>query len=324
MQTRKILQFLCLTSAAGATAPSISWNGLPTKDVTGMIESCKMPDALWGIIPNPNLHTQKICEIHGNTYYMKAANEDSLKEMFGRKFARDNLKIRAPNSELLYEAGGIAYTAFGIPTSADFYLASKKIPGFETAYSKSPSLKHLFHWSPLKNYLGLLRAHITKNIGERGIAQLAVAKTFYGDLHGRNWGYDKRGLVLIDVDTMPTDLSGFFDLALTMTSMFREGLPCELSLNNIKEMRRIYLPMLERKIPKMPTGEEMMTPELYVSVVSAYIEACENAIQNALKIPVSNHTEPSSEMNALLYASFKLVSEKYENNAAPIPHHPSA
>lgn len=278
-----------------------NWGELFVKDVTDKLESCVAP-SYW----RPEVNYKKICQLDGSKYYLKAATKLSLREVFAREFANKNIGVRAPDTELLYEANGRVCNYFGMSiVKSEYYVASKAIDAFKAAASLVSSNSQGFFASGKQ-----IRANYVARIGEQGIAKFVVASTFYEDLHLENWGYNAYGLVLIDVDTMPDNIAGFFDVAIDNIGLLaRKGML--LSLNNIREIKLNYEKMQHKSLPKVHKSVDM-SKDMYSALTKAYQEVCEYAIQKIkLKVPNLKDFEPDSCINDILEEGFREVRLKY-------------
>ncbi len=274
-----------------------NWNSLTIRNVTGELQACSAPD-YWRTEAN----LKKICQLDGETYYLKAASPKSLKEAFARKFANHNLDIKAPDTELLYEANGVVHSYFGTPVNNEYYIASKAIAAFKAAVKLTG---HYFFSAPAE-----VRSQFVQHIGEDGIAKFAVASTFYDDLNLNNWGFNSQGLVLIDVDEMPSQLSDFFLCAMTnIRSLSHKSLT--LSLNNILKMKAIYQEMKQKLLPKVHPDVDM-PKKTYHQLIDTYLEACDCTIAKIQsELPALSSNTPAEHINNLLLSSLHDAFFKY-------------
>lgn len=300
------------TPSAHSYLRAPNWEGIPAKDVTDKLSSCKGPD-YW----RPEIHAKKICQIDDAEYFMKAAADDSTDEAFAREFAINVIGIKAPSTEFMYEKKGVAYGLFGHQTTSEYFIASRKIDNFKSGNSLRPPAISFFNFFDNQRYYDNFRINIAKKIGEHGISKLAVAMTFYDDLHENNWGYDKDGLVLIDVDTMPQSVSAFFDSAILNTRLFLNWISrITLTVNNIKDMKAIYESMLHKPMPVI-NHVTTLSPEMIETVIKAYIEACNYALQRINhKMGQLKHQIPSIAVTNILIDGFREVSMKYDKHYA--------
>lgn len=114
-------------------------------------------------------------------------------------------------------------------------------------------------------------------IGKNEIAKLAVALTFFNDLHRNNWGIADNKLVLIDVDAMPNTFSAFLQTAVFNANHFMNKYVGHLTSTHLQEMIAIYKSMKFKPLPVVHESVDMQK-ELYHKLLSAYIEACEYAL----------------------------------------------
>ncbi|KTD53856.1 hypothetical protein Lsan_3520 [Legionella santicrucis] len=137
----------------------------------------------------------KICHFNNTRFFLKklsahyswqeasaAPNQPGLisYEKFNQNFGINNLKLQTPNDQFFRENNG---------THENFYSGHAEI-----------DFKYM---EENKNDL--------KNIPKKEVAKLMVASTFIQDLHQKNWGYNKDGIVLIDVDSANRVPNGFSD-----------------------------------------------------------------------------------------------------------------
>jgi len=199
----------------------------------------------------------------------------------------------------------------------EYYVASKEIKDFTKATSFIPSLYSLFDRN---NHLGVsskMRNTIVKKIGERGVAKFGVALTFINDLHNlNNWGYDSKGLVIIDVDSMidSSDIINFFDSAIGNLRAHSQWMGMDFSFNNIKQMKLIYEKMKNTSVPKVHDDVDMSN-EMYLRLLDCYKDACELALEKIkIDMPEIRHSKPSSKINKILINSFKETILKYDDS----------
>ena len=233
-------------------------DGLKTTDITEQAMTCRANR--YGGTPG------RVCLIADKTFYMKGIvkSETAKKEMFNQKFVKEMMGITVPVSKIFHEKDGVVFYKYGPLAgkkgSANFFIASEAVDGFVSASDAN------FDYSDMRK--------IIEKIGETGVANLAVANMFFKDLCPENWGYNQHGLVLIDVDSSPHDLQGYFSLAM-------DGLDpsnrVTLSLDNLREMRKIYKEMLAKPLPSID-GKTYISKQVYTTVLESYIQASTDAI----------------------------------------------
>ena len=231
----------------------------------------------------------KICEIEGKTHFIKtvpivratrekrsATEKPSMVsyEEFNRQFVKENIGGKVPNAKFFKET-----TEHGIDKH---FIGSEMIEGLQ--FSDSGKLTD-------------------KELGPKGVARLAVAATFIQDLHNNNWGYNKDGLILIDVDSVhnpPKSLEEFINVAQFGLTPYA-SLP--LSLFNVRQMKGLYENMRQRPLPKYH-NEFYLSKKLYKEVLDLYIQACQakiDAIKQAK--PTLKSNQPTREINDVLSAA---------------------
>ncbi|WP_367607664.1 hypothetical protein [Legionella sp. W05-934-2] len=316
MKIQDIYKFLLLAAAtmnlARGSNNELTWEGMPVRNVTDQLNFCStLPSWFSGV------NTKKTCLIDDSQYYMKAISSNSLQETFAREFVKKNLGIAVPDTELLYEANGEAYNFFYIPVKREYYIASKEMDNFTKATNFIPSLYSFFDSSDKVGFFERMRKNIVQKIGEYGVAQFGVAITFINDLHNlNNWGYDKKGLVLIDVDSMIDckDITNFFDFAVSNLRDHKHWGGMDFSYNNIKQMKSIYKKMQNKSIPKIHEKVDMNN-ETYQDLLSCNFAACELALRKIeSQMPGVKHSKPSSEINQILIDSFRETYLKYDDS----------
>lgn len=283
----------------GISSPS-NWKDLSVKKSASKFTLCQSP-SFWRVETN----FKKVCELNNEIYYLKSATEHSIKEIFAREFVKKNLGIRAPDTELLYEKKGrVSY--LGVSIQSEYYVASKAIEGFVEAANFTAKGMQIFYPEYYDNQQ--IQNNFIKHIGEHGIAKLAVAMTFFNDLHGRNWGYDKHGIVIIDVDHVPDDnISSFFSI-ITENLERLDSMGITLSLDHIYKMKSIYENMRHIPIPKIQDKQVGISNETYQNLIVAYIKACDIAIQKIEKDhPLTSYSAPSFLVSHTLRDAFKEV-----------------
>jgi hypothetical protein len=296
MNPRKILKLLEVCIFSLTSRPKLlDRNGPAFQNVTTELENCRSTND-W-----LEVNYKKICSFHNDEYYLKQATDHSLKEAFAREFAINNLGIMAPVTEWMYEKNGQMPGYFDIPFTVEKYIASKRIQNYVSASTLRPSLFRVF--IPIKSqyYTTVLRATLSKIIGENEIAKLIAAGTFFSDLHMNNWGIANNKLVLIDVDTMPTTLTEFMNNAIWSTRFYLLPLG-EITLENVKEMINIYENMKLKSLPKIHSSVDM-SEQLYNTLLSAYIEACQYAIERI---------KQAEDGSSALIEGLRQVSNKYD------------
>lgn len=269
---------------------SKTYQGVLATDISNIKKDCTTKDI--------GRSSGKICQIAGETWYMKSVAETSqnaLRGSFNLFFVKKNIGIHVPETCYFYEKTG----------EGDFYFASKAIYGFISARDLMKSLgismefcvNDLVPPETIDKRSQLFRQKLVDKIGEIGIAQLMVARTFISDLNHDNWGVDKKGLVLIDADISPRCLTEYLDQDSPV------GYLLELSINNIKAMKAIYTAMLSRPLPFFHHSVDIPF-KTYIVLLTYYIDICNTALDVAKSLPDLDEAASSFEINTLWNKAF--------------------
>ena len=267
----------------------ITYKGLLAEDISLKIRDCTSKPA--GITPG------KVCYVNGKRYFLKKADSqgDSLTAINNFKLAQ-NLGITVPQIKFFYEKG-----------KPGFYLASEAIAGFQTAQALKDT-------SFFANENQIDRDKTVAKIGEKGLVKLAVARTLFTDFNLQNWGFDKNGLVLIDLDLSPSHLSDYFSWWRTYAlnaNFFK------LSIDNVAEMRTIYKVLLAKPPPKTHASVDM-TQKKYNALLMGFINACTRVIDVYAKSPEST-SRPTWKITSTLINSIYDEGQKIKNQEQDNP-----
>lgn len=235
------------------------YKGYPVKDITGLTTSCRSKPS--GYTPG------KVCKIHNKTYFLKKEGfegDDPLFSKYNFLFAKNNIGITVPKAKIFYEY------------NYDYYLATKEVRDF------MPARVLKLHDASIRTDLGIEddeeihKPKLVEKIGKQGVAKLAVAETFFADFNPGNWGYDKNGLVLVDLDKGPKLWYQYFTSARCdeTSNLFRRVL---LSIDDVIEMQKIYRTMLTKPVPKLHASVDMHE-DMYKALLDVYIESCQHII----------------------------------------------
>lgn len=254
-------------------------------------------------VKTSGLSEGKICEVEGKTHFIKAvplvhakhtastATKNPVKvsyEEFNRQFVQKNIGGRVPSARFFKESA---------KSGIDKHLiGSEMIEGLQ--FSQSDQLTD-------------------KELGPKGVARLAVAATFIKDLHNNNWGYNKDGLILIDVDSVhrpPKTIEEFINVAQFGLTPYA-SLP--LSLFNVRQMKGIYEEMRQKPLPKFHE-EFHLTKKLYTELLDLYIQACQATIDTVKQAnPSLKSNQPTREINDAL--SFTIAHFYLQNHKTNKP-----
>jgi hypothetical protein len=233
---------------------------------------------------------------------------DALLGIYNLKIIKENMGVTVPEVSLVYEKRGSYFIDTTESASAEFYVASKQVANFtmdETLRKKinrDLQVHKAGNSSSQLSFASLRRAAVVRHIGEHGIAELAVAGTFFQDLvmNEANWGYDDHGLVIIDVDHSPSTMEEY----LFEAARVPRNIELDFSINTVKLMKQRYERMLTKPAPSLHENVNM-SPSFYKALLSLYITACSNAI---LKLNTDHeHLEeniPTGLVNSVLTKSF--------------------
>ncbi len=301
----------------------LGYKGLPVKDVSRFITRCGQKTS--------GVSAGKICSINQKTCYLKAIeiNEfsvdrrtNALLGLYNLDMLRLTLPVTIPNTYLVYEEGGKYVMDSEIVGHAEYYIASEQVSYFETANALKKQANRDF----LKREKSrsdtracrksIEREWVVKYIREEGIASLAVAGTFFQDLvmNEGNWGYNRAGLVIVDVDHSPESLEEYLAEAARMP----HNIGIDFSTNTIKMMLTAYKKMMSISPPSLHSSVNM-SPSFYQTLLSSYALACEKTLEKIALLylkPALN--QPLPEINQFLAESL-LASLRLIQNTAPQP-----
>ena len=245
----------------------------------------------------------KICDVEGTTHFLKpvpiikSSNETGKQEPisfeeFMRQFVQNNIGAKVPKARFFKE------TTMKVDKH---FIGSEMIEGLKFAND---------------NIL------TDKELGPQGVARLAVATTFIQDLHNKNWGYTKDGLILIDVDSAhnpPKTIKHYIDIAVAGLNP-KEWAPYAsfpLSVFNVRQMKDIYKKMLQTPLPKYHR-EFHLTKELYTEVLNLYINACQATIDYIRHArPTLKSNVPNADINNVLRTTIETLYLKNRQTNKP-------
>lgn len=245
-------------TTAASSSPITAYKGLvPAIDITGKKTGCEpVPYGFSGV---------ERCQVDGQLWYMKPVAtilRDSLRGFYNMRFARETLGLRVPNSAYFYERIERGSLSF-LGDAKKMTFASEAITDFVNAVDLLATYRTGFFSYDVSRF----RENVVERIGERGLAQLIVASSFFGDLHSANWGLDNESLVLIDIDQSPTQLKSYF-------SELRPGeIRLDFSLTTVQEMLVIYNDIADKPLPVLHKSVDM-TQERFDVLVKLYQEIC--------------------------------------------------
>lgn len=234
----------------------------------------------------------KICHFNNTRFFLKKLpthhswqensathNQPGLisYEKFNQNFGRNNLKIQTPNDQFFRENNG---------THENFYSGHAEIDF---------------------KYMGENKSDL-KNIPQKEAAKLMVASTFIQDLHQKNWGYNKDGIVLIDVDSANRLPNGFSDYLHAAAQGF-SLINIPMSISHIKEMITIYKEMLKSPLPKFHQDFKLSSG-LYKNLLYTYINVCRNTIQEIRESYVKSQFKDENVASGIISSYFTRQLEK--------------
>lgn len=203
-----------------------------------------------------------ICDLEGTTYFMKELAEFVIDndmgkpnspaailvyEEFNRHFLSSNVGIRVPSSTF--------FKAKENENKIKCYIATEKIDDLKFVDT---------------------RISQDKKLGFQGVARHAVATMFIDDLHGKNFGYDTNGLIIIDVDSrnrIPHSIELYMSRAITGLEKYS----MLLSIYHVRQMIRIFEKM--RDIPLPAYHDEFdLSHTNYLRLLDTYIVLCKQTI----------------------------------------------
>lgn len=226
------------------------------------------------------IRSGKICKFDNQTYFLKLVEcnyfteKNSTQivsyEKYNHQFVATNINARVPPIRF-----------FKNPGSKTFYIGSKKVDG----------IKFLRYFD------------FEKKLSKTDYAKLLVSATFIRDIlfDPSNWGTDKDGLILIDIDSA-MGASGFYipstikDYLIIAKTLFTDYPTLKFSLNVLREMKDVYIIMKSVPLPRFHTYFEQ-NQETYLELINIYISCCEKAIEKIEQLhPPINASEPSSKV----------------------------
>ncbi len=289
--------------------PILFYKGFIVKDVSRDISHCEKK--------THGLSAGKICDIGGIRHYLKVVETEnahpgrktnSLLGIYNLALLRNSLSVTVPSVFMAFEKDGSYPADIEVVAPASFYVASKTVQHFETGRELIKKIHRQQHLYQIKNPFltqnlsSIKREQIVAKIGEHGLAKLAVAGTFFQDLvnNDGNWGFDNRGLVIIDVDNSPATLQEYLAEAARMPG----NIELDFSMNTIIAMKKNYLDMLQKELPVIHHSVDMKGI-FYQALVKIYIEACNRALMRIReKYPTLLSHIPTPVVNDILSESF--------------------
>ncbi|WP_412754585.1 hypothetical protein [Legionella donaldsonii] len=278
---------------------------LTIQPVTGTIRDCKQK--------TNGVSAGKICVIKDKKYLLKVCEEGDgdrysniLLGMHNLYFVRENIGIDTPRIKLVHEKNGRYISSSGDVMKAEKYLASEFIENFTgfksiiTQCTRSViKLNHRKGSTPDQWQIKrAIREKVVEQIGEGGIAKLAVAGTFVQDLvmNEGNWGVANGKLVVIDADHSPQSVEEYLTEAMKMPG----NINFDFSIQTLEHMASTYSQMLhKRPIHFHPKVD--FTVENYEFLVSRFLTACTQAIDKIKAIhPHLPSDKPSKLVNGVL------------------------
>lgn len=272
----------------------------------------------------------KICELKGKSHLMKAwesteGNVDRFSNillgMHNLLFAKENIGVKTPNLSLIHEPGGSYISSDGKMVSAEKYLASEFLEDFTnfddlTRQTTRSMMKASRSKAPVnrKHIQCKIREQVIAEIGEHGLAKLAVSGTFIQDLvgNGGNWGIAKKELIIIDADHSPDSVEDHLIETVKMPS----NIGIAFSIKTIEEMEKIYTGMKHKNPISFHLDVDFSMDE-YQFLLDEYIRGCREALST---IKTTYNTLPdtyaTSKINTVLVDAFKtrLVEYQREQN----------
>jgi hypothetical protein len=224
----------------------------------------------------------KICDVKGQTYFLKSFPIFSTKPVPGDKTSKRTIVVQEEfNRQLMRKAGvRVPQTQFfkQVENSGQrkLYIGTEKIAGIQFADGKQVS---------------------DKELGPKGVAKLAVASTLIADLHDQNYGWDANGLVLIDTDGVNT-VPGSIDIQIGIAEYAIENTVPPLSLYDLRQMVKIYEKMRAAGLPEF--HEEFgLTNERYAELLNIYIKTCQQTLAAVHRLyPNFSSSQPHFGVNS--------------------------
>ncbi|MHB1220756.1 MAG: hypothetical protein ACYC0J_02045 [Gammaproteobacteria bacterium] len=201
---------------------------------------------------------------------------------------RTNALLIKFNQEFVCKNLGVRHATIKIFSIEDkIYSGSKFIPDFYSLGSYTSIFGRIF------DFKGYDSSLIRKKFGDEPIRQLAVANTFIHDLNYNNVGFDKEGLVIIDIDlTPPNDIVATY---LYVSEINFARFQFYLSLNDIIHMKEIYQRMQTIPLPNDPT-QVGLSADVYEKLLKHSIEMCDS-VYNKLKASILDMDTPNEMVN---------------------------
>lgn len=280
-------------------------HALTIQPVTGMIRDCKQK--------TNGVSAGKLCLIKDRKYLLKVCEEGErdrysniLLGMHNLYFVRENIGIDIPRIKLVHEKNGRYVSSSGDVMKAEKYLASEFIENFTgfksiiTQCTRSViKLNHRKGSTPDEWQIRrAIREKVVEQIGEAGIAKLAVAGTFVQDLvmNEGNWGVANGKLVVIDADHSPQSVEEYLTEAMKMPG----NINLDFSIQTLEHMAATYSQMLHKRPIKFHPKVDF-TVENYEFLVSRFLTACTQAIDKIKAMhPHLPSGKPSKLVNGVL------------------------
>ncbi|CDZ77142.1 hypothetical protein BN59_01424 [Legionella massiliensis] len=274
----------------------------------------------------------KICLIQGKKHNLKAwGNVDGAEDRYSNillgmhnlYFIKENIGISIPNIKLIYEKNGKYVSSVGQKVRAEKYLASEFVEDFNNFkdlsrnYTRTVIKANHFRKSTAP-YLELeenIRENIIEQIGEEGLAKLAVAGTFIQDLvmNNGNWGIANNTLVVVDADHSPQSLEEYLAEATKMPRNINLG----FSIQTLEHMATIYKEM-QQKLPIRFHPKVDFNVEDYQFLVDQYLISTNQALEKLkATYPDLPSDKPSKLVNKALSDAFRNQFLEYILNSSP-------
>lgn len=273
----------------------------------------------------------KICLINDKKNLLKACGNEigvvdrysnTLLGMHNLYFAKENIGINIPNIRFIYEKDGQYTSSEGQVVKAENYLASEFVEGFtkfkdiSSQYTRTMRKSHHLRRMKIDDAViqAGIREKVVDQIGEVGLAKLAVAGTFIQDLvmNEGNWGIANNELVIIDADHSPQSLEEY----LTEATKMPGNINMDFSIQTLEHMISTY-DQMSHKMPIFFHPQVDFTVENYHFLIDQYLIACNNAL-NQIKTthPDLPSHMPSKFVNDALSKAFRKQLLEY-NQAEP-------
>lgn len=229
--------------------------------------------------PNPiGISNGEICHFNGNTHYLKqfkpsaslpvSSGQHLSLEEFNLQFAKHNIGLDITRTRFYKKAAD----------DNNIYIGSRKVDGLMFTEHKNAN---------------------NRQLGKRGVARWAVASTFISDLHCKNVGYTKNGVILLDADTNNAPLTSNPLPKLLLAAKNIDQVCPALSVFDLKQMIEIYREMKSKPLPKHH-DEFMLAQETYQTLLNVYIEVCDTTIRNVKALlPRLPESERTNTINTL-------------------------